>query len=750
MKPADEQKESASSGYAFGAFKGVFTPSILTILGVIMYLRFGWVLGQVGLAQTLLIVTMATAITFLTSLSLSATATNMHVGGGGAYFIISRALGIEVGAAIGVPLFLAQSVGVAFYITGFAEALSASVDVSDWVAVLPFAITEIRLIAVLTLTALTVLAIVSADLALKTQFLILLLIVASLASFFFGGPVERTLPEAVVDLTGRVPFWVVFAVFFPAVTGIEAGLAMSGDLKEPDKALPRGTLAAVGVGYLVYMAIPIVLILHVPDRDVLIADPMIMRSVARWGGLILLGVWAATLSSALGALLGAPRTLQALSRDRITPGCIGRGFGKKNDPRIATALTFGVALVAILLGDLNLIAPVLSMFFLTSYGLINLSAGLEGLIDSPSWRPRFRVHPFWCLLGGIACFATMFMINAGATFIALVLIGVIYAVVKRRNLQAQWGDMRYGILMLISRFAIRKLARRQADERTWRPNILVLSGAPQSRWYLIEMAHALVRSASGMTVAALVSGDQWVTERIRALRHSIEDYLEKRGIDSLVKVMRDDNFYKGAEALVRAYGYGPIRPNTVLMGDSADEKGIDQYAKLVMAVYRMDRNLVLVRETEQAERPKLIEEPFIDIWWSGQQANIGLMLTLAHLLKRHENWSESRLRLRRIISKDMDPEEIEASLSEHVVAQRLDVQVDLITPPAGESPFELIRSSSHESALVFLGLRAPEPEETTEAYAAYYRHLHAETADLPVAYVLAANRVDFEQIIGLG
>lgn len=750
MKTAEEQEVSSQAGYSFGAFKGVFTPSILTILGVIMYLRFGWVLGQVGLAQTLLIVTMATAITFLTGLSLSATATNMHVGGGGAYFIISRSLGIEVGAAIGVPLFLAQSVGVAFYITGFAEALSTSVDVSGWVAALPFAITEIRFIAVLTLAVLTVLAIVSADLALKTQFLILLLIVASLGSFFLGGPVDRTLPEAVVDLTGSVPFWVVFAVFFPAVTGIEAGLAMSGDLKEPDKALPRGTLAAVGVGYLVYMAIPVVLIMHVPNRETLIADPMIMRSVARWGGLILLGVWAATLSSALGALLGAPRTLQALSRDRITPGFIGRGFGKNNDPRMATALTFGVALVAILLGDLNLIAPVLSMFFLTSYGLINLSAGLEGLIDSPSWRPRFRVHPFWCLLGGVACFATMFMINAGATFIALFLIGVIYAVVKRRNLQAQWGDMRYGILMLISRFAIRKLARRQADERTWRPNILVLSGAPQSRWYLIEMAHALVRSASGMTVAALVSGDQWVTDRIRALRHSIEEYLEKRGIDSLVKVMRDDNFYKGAEALVRAYGYGPIRPNTVLMGDSADEKGIDQYAKLVMAVYRMDRNLVLVRETEQDERPALIEEPFIDIWWSGQQANIGLMLTLAHLLKRHENWSESKLRLRRIISKDMDQEEIEASLREHVVAQRLDVQVELITPPAGESPFELIRSSSHESALVFLGLRAPEPDETAEAYAAYYRHLHAETADLPVAYVLAANRVDFEQIIGLG
>ncbi len=753
MSDPTTESAPASGGYAFGAFKGVFTPSILTILGVIMYLRFGWVLGQVGLAQTLLIVTMATAITFLTALSLSATATNMPVGGGGAYFIISRSLGIEIGTAIGFPLFLAQSVGVAFYITGFAEALAGSVDVSSWIEALPFAITEIRLIAVITLLVLTLLAVVSADWALKTQLLILTVIMASLVSFFMGGPVAREIPETAVDLTADVPFWVVFAVFFPAVTGIEAGLAMSGDLKDSAKSLPRGTLAAVGVGYLVYMAIPLVLMHYVPDRERLIADPLVIRAVARWGILILFGVWAATLSSALGALLGAPRTLQALSRDRVMPRIVGRGFGRKNDPRIATVLTFVVALVAIMLGDLNLIAPVLSMFFLTSYGLINFSAGLEGLIDSPSWRPRFRVHPSWSLLGGVACFATMIMINAGATFIALFLIGLIYAGVKRRRLRAQWGDMRYGILMLVSRFAIQRLARRRADERTWRPNILVLSGAPQSRWYLIEMAHAFVRSASGMTVAALVSGDQWVTERIRALRHSIEDYLDKRGIDSLVKVMRDDDFYKGAEALVKAYGYGPIRPNTILMGDSAAEEASEQYAQLVRAVYQMDRNLILVREPEGEGNEvhlKPDEDLFIDIWWSGQQTNIGLMLTLAHLLKRDENWATAQLRLRRIVAADMDQTEIEQHIREHVERQRLEVEVELIVAEGADHPFDVIRKSSHDAALVFLGLRAPDPEESIAAYAAYYRHVHDETANLPVTYVLTANQVDFEQIIGLG
>lgn len=737
------------AGYSFGAFKGVFTPSILTILGVIMYLRFGWVLGQVGLGRTLLIVTMATAITFLTGLSLSATATNMHVGGGGAYYIISRSLGVELGAAIGVPLAIAQALAVAFYVTGFAEALAGSVDLGPWIAQLPFALTEVRLISILTLLGLSILATLSADLALKTQLLILAAIAASLVSFFLGAPPAAPAADAVVDISTRLPFWAVFAVFFPAVTGIEAGLSMSGDLKNPAKALPRGTLGAVLTGYAVYMAVPIVLIHFVPDRGRLLAEPLILQSVARWGSLILLGVWAATLSSALGSLLGAPRTMQALSRDRIFPRFLGRGFGRTNDPRIATALTFLVALGAILLGDLNMIAPVLSMFFLTSYGLLNLSAGLEGLIDSPSWRPEFRVHPAWSLAGSAGCFAVMLMINPGATFIAVAVAGLIYAIEKRRHLKAQWGDMRYGLLMLLAGFAIRHLDRRKPDERTWRPNLLVLSGAPQSRWYLIEMAHALARNASNMTVAAIVTGEQWVLERIRSLRGSIKDYLAKRDVHALVKVLPEDNVLDGAEALIKAYGFGPLKPNTILMGDSEETDNLERFVRLILEIHRMDRNLILIRENERDEAPTFAEKATLDIWWSGQQTNIGLILTLAHLLKRSKAWSDAVIRLKRVVDDPVDGAEISQPIEEHIESQRLDVEVEFV-PRNGLGVFELIRASSREASLVFLGLRPPDLEETPETYAGYYRVLHEQTAGLTVAYVLASQQVDFEQVIGLG
>ena len=256
--------EKTPQGYQFGTFKGVFTPSILTILGVIMYLRFGWALGNVGLTETLLIVTLASAITFLTALSLSALATNMKVEGGGAYYIISRSLGIEAGAAVGVPLFFAQALGISFYILGFSESL-----VTEFPSLLPEIASFLHLpddiigfcdvyysqiVGIVTLLLLTGMAYKSADLVLKSQFVIMVIIAVSLLSFFCGGEPsqELVLPAYMGE---RVGFWAVFAVIFPAVTGIEAGIAMSGDLKDPKKSLPRGTMAAVLLGYVVYVAV---------------------------------------------------------------------------------------------------------------------------------------------------------------------------------------------------------------------------------------------------------------------------------------------------------------------------------------------------------------------------------------------------------------------------------------------------------------------------------------------------------------
>jgi hypothetical protein len=269
---------STSNPQGLGTFGGVFTPSILTILGVIMYLRFGWVLGHVGLWQTLLIVTLSTSITFLTGLSISAIATDQVVRAGGAYYMISRSLGIETGGAVGLPLYFAQALSVALYTLGFAESM-----------VQVFPQFNQTVIALITTIGVTLLALKSAAIAIKTQYFIMAAIALSLVSLVLGHSVEPTTltpPEA----PGTVGFWAVLAVFFPAVTGIMSGVNMSGDLKDPQRSIPIGTMAAVGTGYLIYMLIPLFLN-RWADPATLVAEPLVMRRMALWGDAIVLGVW---------------------------------------------------------------------------------------------------------------------------------------------------------------------------------------------------------------------------------------------------------------------------------------------------------------------------------------------------------------------------------------------------------------------------------------------------------------------------
>ncbi len=740
-------EQAEKKGYAFGTFKGVYTPSVLTIFGVIMYLRFGWVLGNVGIFNTLLIVTIATSITFFTGLSISAMATNMKVGVGGAYYIISRSLGVEAGAAIGLPLFFARAIGVAFYIAGFTEALMALTG--NPLAV--FGIEPVmcaKLISSASLLVLTALAYFSADLALKVQFGIFAAIAASLVSFFMGNPSPEALAIAPGTLIPpRESFWVVFAVFFPAVTGIEAGLGLSGDLKDPAKSLPRGTLYAIATGYIVYMIMPIFLHLKVSNPNLLLIDQNILSLVARWSILIAVGVFAASLSSALGSLLGAPRTLQALAMDNIIPKFIGKGFGKdKADPRIATAISFAFALAAIWLGDLNMIAPILSMFFLLSYGLLNLSAGLEALIESPSWRPKFKVHSGVSLAGAASCFAVMLMIDAGATLIALFLTGLVFYLVKRRRLNAHWVDMRYGILIQIVRFAIHRLNKLKPDERTWRPNIMALSGSPKSRWHLIEMAHALTQHDSALTIASILPVEDWSAEKVDAMEASMRDYLEKRDVEAMVKIFPSPTMLSGARALVRAYGYGPLVPNTILLGDTENESSFNEFADLIRMVYRTHRNLIMLRENENKHSEEADE---IHVWWGGNKDNIGLMLTLAYQIQKSPVWKQSKLIIKTIADSEDERDSTREWLENFIEDQRIPAAADVLIKQL-PSFYDIIRQSSANAGLVFMGMRPPQDEEPTEEYARYYGSLMAATTEMPpLAFVLAAEEIEFRKVIGM-
>jgi len=724
--------EPSVKGYAFGTFKGVFTPSILTILGVIMYLRSGWVLGHVGLTLTLAIVTLSSSVTLLTGLSVSALATNMRVKGGGAYYMISRSLGVEAGGAIGIPLFLAQAVSIAFYTAGFAESV---------VAVLPML--DVKTVGLMTLAILGVITAFSADLALRTQFVVMAFIVLSLASLFLGGTPDATALTPSAAPPAALGFWPVLAVFFPAVTGILAGVSMSGDLKNPSRALPLGTICAVLTGYAIYMAIPIFLNAAVSDRGVLMTDTLIVQKVARWGSLILLGIWAASLSSAVGCMLSAPRTLQALAQDGVLPKILGRGYGAGNDPRLATLLALAIGAAGILLGDINLIAPVLTMFYLTAYGLLNLSAGLEELMGNPSWRPTFRVPAFLSLIGFALCLKMMLMISAGWTLAATAFVAAVYWIMKRRALRARWGDMRVGLLMFGARMVVRRLAQHTGGERNWRPNLLVLAGAPTRRWHLIEMADAISRNRSLVTVASIIPENTWTAERAENLRLSIRSYLEKQGVEAQVRIQPGEDHWSGIRELVRAYGYGPLTPNTVLIGVSDKPDTLLPFARLVRLVAHTRRNLIIVRET--ADESAAAAEPRIDIWWRGLTPNVAFMLALSCMVKRSPTWSGSRLRLCHVVEKEEARDEARRTLDTFLTHARVDAEVAVLIQD--ERPaFERIREASHDASLVFLGVRKPE-NESDDAYAAYTRAFLDGTSSLPLTvFAMAAEMVDFQGI----
>ncbi len=717
-------------GYSFGTFQGVYVPSILTVLGVIMYLRLGWVLGNVGLPGTLVIVTMSTAITFLTGLSIAALATNSPVGAGGAYYIISRSLGIEAGSAIGLPLYCAQALGIAFYVSGFAESVNAI-----------FPAAPVKVVAIATLVAVTVVIYISADIALKMQYIIFALIVGSLASFFMGGtPSPAQTDQALAAIT-PVSFWVAFSVFFPAVTGIEAGLGMSGDLRNPARSLTWGTLGAVVTGYAVYMTIPVFLSSVVTDRSVLVNNSMIMAAVAEVKWLVVAGIWGATLSSAVGSLLSAPRTMQALATDRVIPRFLGRGYGPTNDPRIATVISFGVGLVGVLLGDLNLIAPILSMFFLTSYGLINISAAFEGLVGSPWWRPSFKTHWAISALGAFGCFAAMFMIDAGSTFIAIFLAGGVYFVTRRRHLKANWGDARTGILMWVAQLVFYKLRGRAQDERTWRPNLLVFSGSPTARWYLVAVADAFSHGRGLMTIVSIVPMDT-SGEHIEKLEKTVAGFLDQKNIDSAVKVFPAPTFADGASTLMRAYGFGPVVPNTVLLGAPPADGDHGAYHEVLHTAVELGRNVVIVGEGKG--RGPEDGSTRIDVWWDPDSGNAGLLLALAFLLRTSDHWRGSELCVKTILEDNTRREETERRIRETVRKMRLNADVEVLNN-AGAGHLQKIQESSGDADFVFLGLSAPDP--ATGGHAEYFRKMLTRAAKLPpFALVMCKEDVQFEHM----
>jgi len=692
-----------------GTFAGVFTPSILTILGIILFRRLGFVVGSAGLERALLIILLSSALCILTSISLSAIATNMKVKGGGDYYLISRTLGVEFGGAIGIVLFLAQSVSIAFYCMGFAEAVRGFL--SGYGAI------PVAMIATLAVAFLFVFAWLGADWATRLQFVIMAILAAALLSFFFGGALHWDWTVLRTNLPGtETDFWFIFAIFFPAVTGFTQGVSMSGDLKDPGKSLPLGTFLAVGLSIIVYIGAALVFAASVP-RETLLGDYGAMRQAAFIGWLIEAGVIAATLSSAMASFLGAPRILQSIARDRIFPLLLpfAQGAGRAENPRRATLISGAIATGTIFLGNLNFVAAVVSMFFLISYGLLNYATYAEAKAARHSFRTRLRFfHARWSLLGSLGCLGAMLAIDALAGAIAIALLFAIHQYLKRTAGPARWADSQHSYHFQRIRENLLAMSEEPEHPRGWRPCMLVFCDDPVGRERLLRFA-SWVEGDSGLTTAVqIVEGEGTQNLQLRDKSESeLKDFIAEHGFKMFARTIVSPDFRVAVDSLLQSFGVGKIRANMVLLRKVDQLRFVKgngeqiRYGRELQEAMGLGCN-VIVLDAKGEEWAALSDVPpysrRIDVWWWGDRTS-RLMLLLAYLMTRSEEWSEAVIRVLAPSSTQGEAKTLE-SLKHTLDEVRIRATPEVVV----DADMEKVAQHSADASLVFFPLRFREQQ----------------------------------------
>jgi amino acid transporter len=726
----DMKKEKTSSPTKFGTFGGVFTPSLLTILGVIMFLRFATVVGHAGLWGALVILLAAKLITVLTGLSLSSISTNMRVKGGGAYYLISRSLGVEFGGVIAIFFYVAQAVAVTMYVVGFSEAVfSAFPDLG----------LSMRMVGTLTNLAVFACVYIGAGWTIKLQYGILTVLLLSIVSFAVGAWTHAS-PEILQanlspQWTEGATFFTVFALFFPAVTGIMAGVNMSGDLKDPAKSIPRGTFASIGVSALVYAGVAVLLAAS-SSRTELLGDGFVMKDKAWSSALIFAGVISATLSSALGSMMGAPRILQAFARDKVFKrlNWFAHGSGASNEPRRAVILTFLIAQAGVLAGDLDTVAPIITMFFLLTYGTVNLACFYESISHNPSFRPTFKLnHWSAALLGALGCLGIMFLINAVWALIAMVLSAGLYVLIKRAKIIVQWGDVDSGLAYQRARKSLLRLEQERYHPKNWRPSILALCGGAWSRIHLAEYACWLSADLGMVSLGQVIRGDlDNYFERRRMAEEKLRKFISAEELPAFPVVMVEDDINAAVKALLQCHGIGGLRPNTLLLGWSEDPDNLPFFSASLRVAKKMQRSVIIVACEEEREKD-YVPAGSINIWWQNPKEG-SLMLLLAFLLKKNPEWRDHPLRLLRTVEPHDDVESAAKKMQLVLAVARIEAEV-VILPTA--DPLAAIREAMEPSAVLLAGFE-PADEDPDGQFIPSLQ----ETIDLPGDVILVYSAGD--------
>ena len=691
-----------AQGKKFGTFEGVFTPSILTILGVIMYMRLGWVVGNAGLLGAIVIIVLAHVIAVTTGLSVSSIATDKKIGAGGIYYVLSRSMGIPIGGSIGIAIYVGTSLSIALYLIGFAESFNAFFGFGT-------AINDIRLTGTLALVGLTGLALISTSVALKSQFLILTAIIISLVAIFFG--TSNFEPEAVQMFAPKnaVSMEVVFAIFFPAVTGFTAGIAMSGDLKDPKSSIPKGTLMAIGVGLVVYIALAIFLANKV-NSEVLISDYNILMKIALFSPAVVAGIWGATLSSAIGGILGGPRILQAMSIDRITPKIFGKGNGENNEPVNALFFVFIIAEAGILIGELDVIARVVSMFYLTAYGFINISYFLESWAN-PDFQPTFKIKRWIGLLGFLACFGVMFKLDTLAMMGALIVIGGLYFWLQRKEVKLQTNDVWQSVWENVVNKGLKKIDDQIVEKSNWNPNIILFSGQSAHQSYLLQLSKT-VSGRTGIVTNFKLILDKLNDKPLKKTEQIVQNE-EFKELGIFGRQIKVNNIYDGITTIASAFGFSGVEPNTIMMGWPKGLENSVEYSKMTQTLLYLDYNLLYLDFDQKA---KFGNYETVDFWWRETDSkNAEMMLNIARFIIASPRWNNTSIRVLFVNNNNVDKALIHAKIAKLVEDLRVNVEIVIINNAVEQKPFyNLIEEQSKTTDLTIIGIPNYQIEKQAE------------------------------------
>jgi amino acid transporter len=641
--------EEASQGHGFGTAP-VFLASVSTILGAVMFLRFGYAVGHTGLLGALIIIVLGHAVTVPTALAIAEIATNRRVEGGGEYFIISRSFGVTIGGAIGISLYMSQAISVAFYMIAFAEAFQPLAGWIEETLRIPF---DPRMISVpATVGLVAVVLRKGADLGVKALWVVASILALSLAMFFLGSAPTDIRPDSVSvfsDLPGRDSFMLVFAIVFPAFTGMTAGVGLSGDLAQPRKSIPLGIMSATIVGMLVYVLV-VIKLASSADAQALGADPLIMSRIAVWGPIIPIGLACATLSSAIGSILVAPRTLQALGADAVLPrpyfnAFVSKGIGDANEPRNATLVTSAIAIVFVFLGSVDMVARVVSMFFMVTYGSLCAISFLEHFAARPSYRPSFRSKWYLSLIGAVMCLVLMLQMDLLFAVGAMAVMAGLYSVIRRSREGADdLAQIFQGVMTQATRYLQIRLQKMPPDD--WRPSVIMITPRTFDRSAPVQLLEWLCNRygfgtyfhhIEGRLIAENFEESQSVRDRL------IQAMSERKGAIYMDAMISPSMTSALAQSL-QMPGVSGMANNTLLLefGRHDGPEVLEEVVSgmLMAGVPRMNRLVLRHGENFFGTRKS------IHVWLTWHDArNANLMILLSYILLGHRDWHGAEVSL---------------------------------------------------------------------------------------------------------